>query len=468
MQSDDTTHIAVAFDPKTTTFRHDMFPEYKANREEQPEDLAIALPYIVEIVKAFNVPIVTVDGYEADDVIGTLAKQAEKEGFEVYMVTPDKDFGQLVSEHIYMYKPSRQGNGIEILGVKEVLEKWNVERVDQVVDMLGLQGDSVDNIPGIPGIGPKTAAKLLAKYDTVEGLIEHVEELKGKQKEKVIEFAEQGKLSKELARINVEVPIKFDAELYEIEPYDKERLAELFKELEFRTLARAVLGEKEEKQESMQGSLFPDQQKKPAKKQSAVAPPAHSVADKNLANTEHTYHLIDTEKKHRELLKTLLQQKEVCFDTETTNVDATQADLVGMSFSFKEGEAYYIPLPADKTECLQILEIYKPLFDDEKIVKIAQNIKYDALVLKYYDIELKGPYFDTMIAHYLMEPELRHNMDYLAETYLKYQPVKIETLIGKKGKNQLSMREVPVEKVKDYAAEDADITFQLKEFWRQN
>jgi DNA polymerase-1 len=467
MQSDETTHIAVAFDPSDKTFRHDMFPEYKANREEQPEDIAIALPYIVEIVKAFNVPIVTVNGYEADDVIGTLAKQAEKEGFEVYMVTPDKDFGQLVSDHIYMYKPSRQGNGVEILGVPEVLEKWNIERVEQVVDMLGLQGDSVDNIPGIPGIGPKTAAKLLAKYDSVEGLIEHSHELKGKQKEKVEEFAEQGRLSKELARINIEVPIQFDAERYVIEPYNRERLAELFKELEFRALARQVLGIEEEQasnQAGTQGSLFPTQAKSSTKRKSAVAPPAHSVADKNISNTEHDYQLVQSEEEHKALVDLLLKQKEVCFDTETTSVDATQADLVGISFSFKPGEAYYVPMPAEREACLKALETYKAFFDAENIIKIAQNIKYDALVLKTYGIELKGLYFDTMIAHYLMEPELRHNMDYLAETYLKYQPVKIEALIGKRGKNQLSMRDVPVEKVKDYAAEDADVTYQLKEF----
>ncbi len=464
MRSDDTTHIAVAFDPPTKTFRHDMFPEYKANREETPEDISIAFPYIMEIVKAFNVPIVSVDNYEADDVIGTLAKQAEKEGFTVYMVTPDKDYAQLVSDNIFMYKPSRQGNGVEVIGVNEVLEKWQIQRVDQVIDMLGLQGDSVDNIPGIPGIGPKTASKLLALYDTVEGLIANTDKLKGKQKERVEEFAEQGKLSKELATINIEVPIQFDAKAYEIEPYNKDRLAELFKELEFRTLAKQVLGQEEEAPAGTQGSLFPDQTKASTKKTSAVAPPAHSVADKNLSNTEHLYHLVDTESGHQDLVKQLLSKKEACFDTETTSVDATQADLVGMSFSFKSGEAYYAPVPADREECLKILNIYKPFFENEQIVKIAQNIKYDALVLKSYDIELKGLYYDTMIAHYLMEPELRHNMDYLAETYLKYQPMKIDTLIGKKGKNQLSMRDVPVEKVKDYAAEDADITFQLKEF----
>ena len=372
MRSDKTTHIAVAFDLPTKTFRHDMFPEYKANREEQPEDISIAFPYIMEIVKAFNVPIVSVDGYEADDVIGTLAKQAEKEGFDVYMVTPDKDFGQLVSDHVFMYKPSRQGNGIEILGVPEILEKWGIQRVDQVVDMLGLQGDSVDNIPGIPGIGPKTAAKLLEKYGSMEGLLSHSHELKGKQKEKVEQFADQGRLSKVLAKINTEVPIQFDAKKYEIEPYNNERLAELFKELEFRTLAGQVLGlDKEEKtdQAGTQGTLFPTQEKSLTKKTSAVAPPAHSVADKNLTNTEHTYHLVQTEKEHQNLVALLLKQEEVCFDTETTSIDATQADLVGMSFSFKAGEAYYTPLPEDRGECLKVLSFICPFLPVKKSSK---------------------------------------------------------------------------------------------------
>lgn len=462
MSSQNPTHIAVAFDLSTPTFRHDMYPEYKANREAQPEDIVVALPFIEAIVKAFKIPIVTVDGYEADDVIATLAKQAEKEGFKVYMVTPDKDFGQAVSENIFLYKPSRKGNGVDIMGEKEVCEKWGIQRVEQVIDMLALQGDAVDNIPGVPGIGVKTAAKLLDKFDSVEGLYENLDQLKGKQKEKVEENKEQAMLSKKLATIDLEVPIQFDAEKYIIETPDKERLAEIFKELEFRTLAQQILGTKE-KAASTQGSLFGEEQASAPIASKLKAPPAHSVADKNIGNTDHTYHLIDSEEKRAMLLKKLLEQKSICFDTETTSVDATQAEIVGMSFAYQPFEAYYLPIPEDQNEAKRIVQQFKPVFEDESIEKIAQNIKYDALILRWYGVEVKGPYFDTMIAHYLLEPELRHNMDYLAETYLKYQPVSIETLIGKKGKNQLTMRDVEPEKVKDYAAEDADITLQLKE-----
>lgn len=463
MRTHQPTHIAVAFDPPGKTFRHDMYEPYKANREEQPDDIKIAFPYIIDIVKAFNIPIISVEGFEADDVIGTVAKQAEREGFEVFMVTPDKDFGQLVSENIFIYKPSRQGNGVEIMGVPEVLEKWQIQKVEQVIDMLALQGDSVDNIPGIPGIGPKTAAKLLAKFETVEGLLANTDQLKGKQKEKVENNADQGRLSKVLATINIEVPIQFDAKTFTRDPFNADRLAELFKELEFRTLAKQILGgdDTNEKPATGQTELpFGGTQKKV----SAVAPPAHSVADKNISNTTHEYHLVETDEACKDLAELLAQQKEICFDSETTSVDATQADLVGLSFSFQSGTAYYVPFPADRAACIDRLNIFQGILENESITKIAQNIKYDALVLKTYDIEIKGAFFDTMIIHYLMEPELRHNMDYLAETYLSYQPVKIESLIGKKGKNQLTMRDVPVEKVKDYAAEDADITLQLKEF----
>lgn len=463
MSSQHPTHIAVAFDLSGPTFRHEMFPEYKANREAQPEDITIAFPFIEAIIKAFKIPVVTLQGYEADDVIGTLAKQAEKEGYNVYMVTPDKDFGQLVSDKVFLYRPSRQGNGIEIMGAKEVCEKWGIQRVEQVIDMLALQGDAVDNIPGVPGIGVKTAAKLLDKFDSVEGLLENTDQLKGKQKEKVENNKEIAILSKKLATIDIEVPVKFDADQFIIESPDKESLAELFKELEFRTLARQILGvEEETSQQGQQGSLFGNEEgKAPATK--AKAPPAHSIADKNITNTEHTYHLVDTPEKRSELVKELLQQESICFDTETTSIDATQAEMVGMSFAYKASEAYYVPVPADEAEARQIVQEFKELFENESIQKIGQNIKYDALVLRWYDVEVKGHYFDTMIAHYLLEPELRHNMDYMAETYLKYQPVSITTLIGKKGKNQLSMRDVEPEKVKDYAAEDADITLQLKE-----
>ncbi len=465
MQKQSPTHIAVAFDPHGTVFRHDMYEPYKANREEQPDDIRNSFPYIRRIVEGFNIPIVTVDNYEADDVIGTLAKQAEKEGFKVYMVTPDKDYCQLVSDNIFMYKPSRQGNGIEIWGKDEVCENWSVKRVDQVIDMLGLMGDSVDNIPGIPGIGPKTAAKLLDKFDSLEGLLANTDQLKGKQKENVETYAEQGRLSKKLATIDIDVPIQFDAERYIIEPFNRKELTEVFKELEFRTLAQSILegsGTKPGPKPGAQGNLFGEPDAAPP--QRSTQPAAHSVADQHLGNTEHTYHLTNTADKIKSLIDLLAKQKIICFDTETTDVDANQAELVGMSFSIKAGEAYYVPVSEDQAEADALLAQFKPIFENEKIEKIGQNIKYDALVLKWYDIELKGKFFDTMVVHYLLEPELRHNMDYLAETYLKYKPVSITTLIGKKGKNQLSMRDVPVEKVSDYAAEDADITLQLKEF----
>ena len=464
LQSQKPTHLAVAFDPPSPTFRHEMFTEYKANREEQPEDIRIAFPYIKAIVEAFRIPIVMVNNYEADDVIGTLSKQAEKEGYTVYMVTPDKDYAQLVSPNIYMYKPSRKGNGVEILGEKEILEAWNIQRVDQVIDVLGLQGDSVDNIPGVPGIGPKTAVKLLAEFDTVENLIDHADEVRGKNQERLKEFAEQALLSKKLATIDVEVPIQFDAKAYEIEPFDREKLTEIFKDLEFRALSRQILGEGENSnkaQAGKQGELFGPG---PSKTVSVKAPPAHSVAENNIGNTAHQYELMDTPAKRSELIALLSQQESFCFDTETTGIDANQAELVGISFAIEPQKAYYVPIPADQEAAKAIVSEFKSILENPLIEKIAQNIKYDALIMKWYGVELNGAFYDTMIAHYLLEPELRHNMDYLAETYLKYQPVSITTLIGKKGKNQLSMRDVDVEKVKEYAAEDADITLQLKHY----
>jgi DNA polymerase-1 len=460
MREQKPSHIAVAFDLSTPTFRHEMYEPYKANREEQPEDIVVAIPYIEAIVKAFNIPIVTLDGYEADDVIGTLSKQAEKEGFKVYMVTPDKDFGQLVSENIFLYKPSRQGNGVDIMGVPEILKKWDVERVEQVIDMLGLQGDSVDNIPGVPGIGPKTASKLLAQFHSVEELVDSTDQLKGKQKERLEEHREQALLSKKLAVIDIEAPIQFDAERYKIDPPNKDRLAEIFKELEFRSLSKQILGEDKVPESGAQGDLF-NQSSGTAE---VKAPPAHSVADKNIGNTEHSYHLVDTEEKRAELLQKLLEADTVCFDTETTGVDATQAELVGMSFAIKPHEAYYVPVPAEYEAAARIVQQFKQVLENEKTTKVAQNLKYDALILRHYGVEVKGYYFDTMIAHYLLEPELRHNMNYLAETYLKYQPVSIESILGKKGKKQKNMRDIEPEDVLDYAAEDADVTLQLKDY----
>lgn len=472
MQNQKPTHIAVAFDPPTPTFRHTMYEPYKANREEQPQDIAIALPYVERIVKAFNIPIVMKDGYEADDVIGTLAKQAEAEGFEVYMVTPDKDYGQLVSKNIFLYKPSRQGNGVDIMGEPEICEKWGIQRVDQVIDMLGLMGDSVDNIPGIPGIGEKTASKLLGQYDSIEKLIASSDQLKGKQKERVEEFAEQAILSKKLATIDIEVPIQFDATTYIIDPFNRKELTEVFKELEFRSLSQQILGggaaaAPKAKAAARQGNLFGEPDAiVPLAKSSSL--PKHSVADKHLGNTEHDYHLIDTPEKRAELIDLLGQQKVFCFDTETTGIDANAAELVGMSFSVKAGEAYYVPVPEDQEAARDLVKEFKAVFENDQIAKIGQNIKYDVIMLKWYDVEVKGHYFDTMVMHYLMEPELRHNMDYLSESYLKYRTVHIETLIGKRGKNQLTMRDVAVERVKDYAAEDADITYQLYEFFLPN
>jgi len=461
LRNEQPTHIAVALDPSGPTFRHEAYEPYKANREEQPEDIAIALPYVEQLARAFHIPIVTVENYEADDVIGTLAKQAEQQGFTVYMVTPDKDFSQLVSENIFLYKPSRQGNGVEIMGVPEVLEKWNIQRVEQVIDVLGLQGDSIDNIPGIPGIGAKTASKLLARYDSVEGLLEHVDELKGKQKEKVIEYAEQGLLSKRLATIDTAVPIEFDEQAFRLDPPDKEALTELFRELEFRTLAKQILGEPgPAASPSRQGNLF-DDAGATAGGRPATAPPAHSVADKNISNTDHEYHLVDTEAGRRELIELLSSKQQICFDTETTGIDPNEAELVGISFSVTPGKAYYVPAPEDQELARALVDEFRSVFENPAIAKVGQNIKYDAIILKWYGVELRGPHQDTMIVHYLLEPELRHNMDYMAETYLKYKPVSIETLIGKRGKNQLTMRDAPVEKVAEYAGEDADITLQL-------
>lgn len=467
-------HLAVSFDVSDkTVFRKDIYPEYKANREEQPEDITAAFPYIRRIVRGMNIPILELSGFEADDVIGTIAKKAEQEGFKVYMMTPDKDYAQLVSNNIFMYKPARFGNGVEVLGEKEVLEKWKIKRVEQVIDILGLQGDAVDNIPGIPGIGAKTAVKLLDKYDTVEGLIEHSHELKGKQKENVENFAKQGLLSKKLATIDINAPIEFSAEHCKVSEFDKIALTDVFKDLEFRSLANQILGITAStsnttttnstpiKKSSVgtQGSLFGD------------VPPAgpvfpaikeNIVASKNITNVEHDYKIIETEKEQRELATLLSQQTSICFDTETTGLDANNAELVGLAFSIKEHEAYYVPVPENQEEAQKIVDIFKPVIEDENIVKIGQNIKYDYLILRWYGVNAKGKTFDTMIAHYLLEPELRHNLNYLSESYLDYSPVSIETLIGKKGKNQLSMRDVPMEKIKEYAGEDADLTLQLK------
>lgn len=457
-------HIGVAFDTAAPTFRHEQFPEYKANRDEQPEDIRVAIPIVKDIVRAFGIPVLELDGFEADDIIGTFAKKASKDGFEVFMMTPDKDYGQLVEEHVYLYKPAFMGNAVDIMGIPEVLAKWDIERIDQVVDMLGLQGDAVDNIPGIPGVGPKTASKLLKEYGSVENLVEHADELKGKLKERVQEFGQQGILSKELARINLEVPLDFDAEALKYTGPKVDDLKKIFEELEFRTTLKRILGEgtattkKPKPVAAAQMGLFAD------------TPVAAQVEEEplpdekqSIATTDHHYHLIDTPALRKRLVKYLLAQEEFCFDTETDSVEPIEANLVGMSFSYRQGEAYYVPTPHDDREATQqIVNEFQEVFANEKILKIAQNAKYDIQVLKNYGMEVSGPIFDTMIAHYLIDPDTRHNMDVLAENYLNYTPVSITELIGKKGTKQGNMKDVPVQKVVEYAGEDADITLQLK------
>ncbi len=451
-------HLAVSFDLRAPTFRHEVFPDYKANRESQPEDITIAMPYIQKIIKAFNIPVVTMQGYEADDVIGTLSKQAEKEGFKVYMVTPDKDYGQLVSENIFMYKPARSGGGIDILGVPEILEKWDIESVDQVIDVLSLQGDSVDNIPGIPSIGAKTAVKLLKEYKSLEGILENTDKLKGKQKENVENFADQGRMSKFLATIKLDVPIQFDAEKYKIEEIDRDALSPLFKELEFRTLAQQVLGESKEGE---QQSLFKVDIL--SKTKNTNEPKEYSIGKNNIENTPHDYKLIDTPNKRKGLIKILSKENVISFDTETTGLDAHQAELVGIAFSIKKNEGYYVPVPDDPAKAKAIVAEFKDILEDDSKTKIGQNIKYDITILKWCGVNVAGPFKDTMIMHYLSEPDLRHKLDYLTESYLDYKMVPIEALIGKRGKNQLSMRDIAVEKVSEYAAEDADLTLQICE-----
>lgn len=464
-------HIAVAFDTSAPTFRHAQFEAYKANRLEQPEDITVAIPWVKEIVKAFNIPLLELDGFEADDIIGTIAKKAERESFTVYMMTPDKDYGQLVDDHIYLYKPAFMGNAVDIMGPKEVCAKWDIEHVDQVRDILGLMGDAVDNIPGIPGIGAKTATKLLKQFGTVEELIKNTDQLKGKQKENVENFAQQGILSKELATIKTDVPVDFVEEELRYDGFDEEKLRAIFTELEFRTLSNRIFkdeGKKAVIQKNEQLGLFGES---PASTQSTSAPQfeeesvetAAPVVPDTIHSHMHQYHKVKGEDAIEELLDFLLVQKSVCFDTETTSLNAMDAEIVGLSFAYLSGEAYYIPCPADQSETQKILDQLRPFFENEAILKVGQNIKYDLLILKNYGIEVKGDLYDTMLAHYLIEPEGKHSMDFLAEQYLNYKPVSITELIGKKGKNQGNMRDVEEDTVTAYAAEDADITLRLKE-----
>ncbi|WP_338870073.1 DNA polymerase I [Spirosoma sp. SC4-14] len=538
------THIGVAFDSAKKTFRHEQFPMYKATRQSQPEDISIATPYIKQIIEAMHIPILILEGYEADDIIGTIAKKAALADFEVYMMTPDKDYGQLVEEHIHIYKPAFMGKPAEKQGIKEVLERWQIERIEQVTDMLGLVGDSVDNIPGIPGVGEKTAQKLIADFGSVENLIANADQLKGKLKENVVNYGQQGLLSKQLATIHLDVPVAFDEEHLRHSEYDKPRLAALLDELEFRQMKTRLLGANYDEKPlpeafktpaSAQMNLFdapaflpmPDtpsgsdelpfdfssnvetqpiaspirQQKTPVKAPTASATAAtpNGVTDavsiegneqkpsaddqpayldvypdyeidptqperrKNIMSVKHDYRLIDTDELRASLVHYLSLQESICFDSETTAIDPVEADLVGMSFAYRTGEAFYVPVPDNGDQAQAIVDQFKPVFENPNIGKIGQNLKYDLLMLKKYGVEVQGKLFDTMIAHYLIEPEMRHNMDMMAMTYLNYHPVEIEELIGKKGKGQLSMRDVDVQKVVEYAGEDADITLQLKE-----
>ncbi|UFH53852.1 DNA polymerase I [Spirosoma sp. KNUC1025] len=548
------THIGVAFDSAKKTFRHEQFPMYKATRQSQPEDISVAVPYIKKIVEAMHIPILILDGYEADDIIGTIAKKAALADFEVYMMTPDKDYGQLVEEHVHIYKPAFMGKPAEKLGVNEILERWQIERIEQVTDMLGLMGDSVDNIPGIPGVGEKTAQKLIADFGSVENLIARADELKGKLKENVVNFAQQGLLSKQLATIHLDVPVPFDENMLRHTEYDKPRLSALLDELEFRQMKTRLLGtDYDEKPlpaafkapESGQMNLFDSPggnapafmpfpnmsavnpsgaddlpfdfgtaeapaKPKPAKtKSTPVRVPAASATEatpSNVTNTittddqpgtevtekpeapayldvypdyeidenqperrktilsvKHDYRLVDTPELRASLVHYLNLQESICFDSETTAIDPVEADLVGMSFAYRKGEAFYVPVPADRAQAQAVVDEFKPVFENAAISKIGQNLKYDLLMLKKYGVEVQGKLFDTMIAHYLIEPEMRHNMDMMAMTYLNYSPVEIESLIGKKGKGQLTMRDVDVQKIVEYAGEDADITLQLKE-----
>jgi DNA polymerase I len=470
------THMAVCFDTSAATERHTDFADYKANRQETPEDISLAVPDIKKIIEALNIPILAIDGYEADDVIGALAKQAEKEGFEVFMVTPDKDYGQLVSDNIKILKPPYQGNGFEVLGPKEVCEKWDIAHVNQVIDVLGLMGDAVDNIPGIPGVGEKTAAKLLKEYGTLENVLDNAANIKGKLGEKVAAGKESALLSKKLATIITNIPAaQFNETNFKIDSPNKDLLREIFTELEFKTLGKRLLGEDiavatagsnaspaAATTEAVQMDLFGNIINAPTP--AAATPEVEEViiADKNIFNTPHNYHLVNTPQAIQALINNLLLQVEICFDTETTNIDANLAQLVGMSFATKSSEAYYVPCPQNQTECAALLQNFAPLFASPNILWIGQNIKYDLLVLKWYGYTLAGKIFDTMLAHYVLEPEGKRSMDVLAEKYLGYVPVSIETLIGKKGKNQGTMADVPLDKITEYAAEDADITLQLK------
>ena len=466
------THLAVCFDTHAPTERHIDFAAYKANRQETPEDILSSIPDIKKIIEGFNIPVVEIDGYEADDIIGALAKQAEKAGYDVYMVTPDKDYGQLVSEHIKIYKPPYQGGNIEIMGPEEVCKKWDIENVDQVIDMLGLMGDAVDNIPGIKGVGEKTAAKLLKQYGNVEAILADADNIKGALGEKIRNGKEDAIMSKKLATIILDVPVEFHEEDFMLSAMNEDALKEVFDLLEFKTLAKRVFGDYaaatggevvvEKITETKQMDLFGNVKTTITTTILTDEEPEAMVVDKNISNTAHDYTLVDSDEKFFDLFTVLNKNNEISFDTETTSIDANLAELVGLSFSVVPGEGFYIPCPDDAAGCKEILARLKPLFDDTTKTWIGQNLKYDLLVLKWYGTELAGNIFDTMLAHYVVEPEGKSNMDMMSAKYLGYQPISITELIGKKGKNQGTMRDVEIDVAKEYAVEDADITLQLR------
>ena len=454
IQTENPSHIAVVFDPPYPTFRHEMYKEYKANREATPEDIKLSIPYIKQIIEEFNIKVIEVNRYEADDTIGTLAKIAEKEGFTTYMMTPDKDYAQLVSDNIMMLKPGRGGREAEIINKQTICDKYKIEDPTQFIDILGLMGDASDNIPGAPGVGEKTAIKLISQYGSIENIYENINDLKGKQKEKLQDNKDQVYLSKTLVTIKLDVPVDIKIEDLILKDPNKESLSKLLDELEFKTITKRIFKETSSINVSnnfAQGSLFGDTEIE------------LSTSLNTITTTKHNYKLIDDKAKRQELIDTLNQKTEFCFDTETTSLDPLNAEIVGLSISFEKHSAFYIPFPQERTETLQILDEFKAVFENKSIRKIGQNIKYDISVLKQYDIDVLGNLFDTMLAHYLLHPDLRHNLDFLAEKYLQYKAISIEELIGKKGAKQDSMRNVALNKITDYACEDADLTYQLKE-----
>lgn len=459
IQTQKPTHIGVVFDPKGNTFRHRMYEQYKANRQETPEDLRASIPHVMEIIQGMNIPVIQIEDYEADDVVGTLAKQAAAQGFEVYMATPDKDYCQLVQDNIYIYRPRSFGAGIEILGIPEVLQKFEVAHPHQVIDILGLWGDSSDNVPGAPGIGEKTAKALIAQYGSIEGIYEHIDELKGKQKESLINNKELVLLSKQLVTIKIDVPVDFNSYNFVKEEFNVGILQEKFKELEFRTMLDRLVPQRPTPvttakpaatQQSMQLGLFDE----PAEQ------PVYVSSFQTIATVEHSYYLVDNQSHIHKLIQELLSKKEFCFDTETTSLNTLDAELCGIAFSFEAHKAYYVPFPTNQQAAYELAQLFAPVFTSTAL-KIGQNLKFDMAVLANYDIVVAGPLFDTMLAHYIIQPEGRHKLESLSEQYLNYEMVKIEELIGKKGKTQGSFRDVPLEQAKEYAGEDADITFQL-------